>query len=230
MKRIILAAALAALGAGCFTVHRSEYPEVTMSRAPEGREIAVQLAGFEATVVSYLPVYGHETVWREHVYRDRHGRFRDGGLYPATYSTTTYIPQARLTPAFVERAQDLLEDAGFAVGLTNAAYVVEVRFAGPVVTDGDRTTECLWLLCSLLSGDYSAQTWTARLRITEAATGRLLLHRDYSQKYAAAVWGPIPILSPAAATATDADVMQSWALSALTDRALADATQFLAGR
>ena len=230
MKRIILAAALAALGAGCFTVHRSEYPEVTMSRAPEGREIAVQLAGFEATVVSYLPVYGHETVWREHVYRDRHGRFRDGGLYPATYLTTTYIPQARLTPAFVERAQDLLEDAGFAVGLTNAAYVVEVRFAGPVVTDGDRTAECLWLLCSLLSGDYSAQTWTARLRITEAATGRLLLHRDYSQKYVAAVWGPIPILSPAAATATDADVMQSWALSALTDRALADATQFLAGR
>ena len=38
------------------------------------------------------------------------------------------------------------------------------------------------------------------------------------------------VASAAAATATDADVMQSWALSALTDRALADATQFLAGR
>lgn len=230
MKRIIMAAALAALGAGCFTVHQSAYPEVTMSRAPEGREIAVQLAGFEATVVSYLPVYGYETVWREHAYRDRHGRFRDGGLYPATYSTTTYIPQAHLTPAFIERAQDALENAGFAVGLTNAAYRVEVRFTGPAVTDGDRTAEFLWLVCSLLSGDYSAQTWSARLRITEAATGRLLLHRDYSQKYAAAVWGPIPIFSPAAATATDAGVMQTWALSALTDRAMADATRFLADR
>ena len=230
MKRMISAAALAALCAGCFTVHQSESPAVTMTCAPEGREIAVQLAGFEATVVSYLPAYGYETVWRERVYRDRHGRLRDAGFHPATYSTTTYIPQVHVTTAFIERAQDALEDAGFAVGLTNAAYRVEVRFAGPAVTDDDRTAECLWLVCSLLTADYGAQTWTARLKISDAQTGRLLLRRDYVQKSAAAVWGPIPILSPAAATATDAGVLQNRALAALTDRAMADATQFLADR
>ena len=118
MRRLdkMAATALAALLAGCFTVHRSDFPDVAMTRAPEGREVSVKLAGFEATVVSYLPVYGYETVWQERVYRDRHGRLRDGGVHPETYSTTSYIPQTHVTTAFIERAQDKLEDAGSSSG------------------------------------------------------------------------------------------------------------------
>lgn len=232
MKRLdkMAATALAALLAGCFTVHRSDFPDVAMTRAPEGREVSVKLAGFEATVVSYLPVYGYETVWQERVYRDRHGRLRDGGVHPETYSTTSYIPQTHVTTAFIERAQDKLEDAGFVVGLAESDYLVDVRFTGPMRGEDDTLVQCLWLFCSLLSADYGTETWSARLRISDAKTGRVLMHRDYTQKYAAAVWGPIPIFSPAAATATDSGVMQDWVLAALTDRALADATQFLSGR
>ena len=96
------------------------------------------------------------------------------------------------------------------------------------MTDEDETVQALWVLLSALSANYSAQTWSAKLKIYEVATNKLVFSHDYSQKYSAAVWGPLPILSPAGATATDYNTMQSWCLTALTDRALADATAYLA--
>lgn len=228
MTKAMLTACVASVLCGCLTVHHCEYPEVVMSQAPAGAETRVQLSGFEATITSYVPVYGHETVWRPSHGYWHHGRYRGyGGMSTETYTTTTYIPQTNPTTAFVEQAQDRLENAGFLVNGTNAAYRVEVKFSGPTVTDGERSAQLLWLLCSALSADYGVQTWTAKLRIYDVASGKLLMHNDYSERYTAVVWGPIPILSPAGSDQTDSTVMQSWCLSALTDRAMADASAFL---
>ena len=223
----LAAAGAAALLSGCFTVHHSPYPEVRMSSLPEGRRMAVQLAGFEAALTSYTPVYGYETVYRHHAGYYHHGRYYPGYYGPETYSTTTYVPQTSPTLAFIERAQEALEGAGFGVNATGAVYRVEVKFAGPVITDGDRTAEALWLLLSGLSADYGAQTWTARLKIYDIASGDLALRADYEQKGSAAVWGPLPILSPAGSDQTDYNTLKCWTLTALTDRAMADATAFL---
>ncbi len=213
--------------AGCWTVHQTPYPDVDFSVLPSGREACVQLSGFEATVTSYVPVYGHETVWRT---RPCHRRGYGGWMSSETYSTTTYVPQTMRTTAFVDRARERFEDAGFLVGATNAVWRVDVTFSGPFVTGGDRAVSALWLVCSLLSAEYVAQTWTAGLRVYDARTGRLLMRKELSERYSAVVWGPIPIFSPAAADETSAGFMQNRCLSALTDRAVAEATAFLAAR
>ena len=156
MKRtwgFLAAAGAVAMLAGCFTVHHSPYPDVRMSSLPEGRRMAVQLTGFAATLTTYVPVYGYETVYGYNRGWWHHGRYYAGYYGPSTYSTTTYLPQTAPTTAFIERAQEALEGAGFGVNATGATYRVEVKFSGPVVTDGDRTAQALWLILSALSGN-----------------------------------------------------------------------------
>lgn len=231
-KRLTLLSVVgaAALLAGCFTVHHSEYPAVQMSNLPAGRTMPVQLTGFEATLTTYIPVYGYETVYRHTPMHYRHGRYYPGYYMPETYTTTTYVPQSQATTAFIERAQEALEGAGFIVNATGATYRVEVKFNGPLITDGDRTAEALWLILSAFSADYGAQTWTAKLKIYDTATGALVMHSDYTQKGSAAVWGPLPIFSPAGSDQTSSNTLQCWTLTALTDRAMADATAFLVSK
>ncbi len=215
---------------GCWTVHESDFPQVEFSKAPANQDVCVQLSGFEAMVTSYQAVYGYETVmrpWHTH----RHGRRYYGGISTETYATTTYVPQTTPTTAFVDRARERLEDAGYLVHATNAPrYRIDVKFSGPFISGEDRSAQALWLICSLLTADYAAQTWTADLRIYNTTTGRLLLHTDYTEKYSAAVWGPLPIFSPAGADEVTLNYGQTWCLSALTDRALADATAFIAAQ
>ena len=55
-----------------------------------------------------------------------------------------------------------------------------------------------------------------------------MFHHDYSQRYEVAVWGPLPILSPAGSSKNTFNAMQSWCLTALTDRVMADTAAFLA--
>ena len=223
----VSAAAFAAL-AGCFTVHHSEYPQTVMSRAPEGKDVAVQISGFEATVVKFIPIQGYTTAWHHTPgFYDRHGYYHHGFDHPETISTTTYIPQENKTTVFAERAASLLEDNGYLLNSNTPDYRVDVKFTGPEVNDGDRTAKLMWVILSALSADYGAETWRAELRIYDVKTGRVLFHNNYTEKYTAAVWGPIPLFSPAGSDQTDHDTMQSWALSALTERTMAEATAFL---
>jgi hypothetical protein len=104
---------------------------------------------------------------------------------------------------------------------------VDVTFNGPFVTDSEKGVKALWLLLSIFSADYSVETWTAKIKIYDIKTGKMVFHRDYSQRYEVAVWGPLPILSPAGSSKNTANAMQSWCLTALTDRVMADATAFL---
>ena len=88
----------------------------------------------------------------------------------------------------------------------------------------------MWMLLSVLSADYSVQTWSATMKIYDNKTGRLAFHHDYSQRYEVTVWGPLPILSPSGSSKGTFGAMQSWCLNALTDRAMADAASFLVSR
>ena len=222
-KNTMLAAAAMTLAAGCFTLHETPYPGAETSRAPEGKDVSVRLSGFKATITEYVPVYGYSTAYVDH------GPYRRGGHY-ATVSTQTYIPQVRQNEAFLARAQELLEEKGFLLKAETPQYLVDVSFAGPFVTEGEQWAEALWMLCSLLSADYGVQTWKAKLKVYDNSTGKIVFHRDYSQRYQVVVWGPLPFISPASSSKNSYNAMQSWCLTALTDRAMADASAFLASK
>ena len=221
MKKTIMTLSMLAF-AGCFTIIESDYPAVEMSDAGNA-DIKVQLSGFEAAITTYEDVYGYETASRYHYgYRRHHGYWG-----PSTVMTETYVPQTRATSAFIDRATEILELNGFNTKTDKPEYRVEVKFDGPFVSDGERAAEAAWTIFSLLTADYGVNTWTAKLKVYEVATGKLLMHYDYSERYSALVWGPIPLFSPAGSDKTSVSSMQRWCLMALTDRAMADATAFL---
>ena len=231
MKKIQLtfACACALALSGCFTWHETEPVQVQMSQVPNGGEIKVALSGFAATITEYIPVYGYQTyyvhggpAW------GRHGRrYWYGGHYE-TATSETLIPKVEKTEIFLRRAQNLLEDSGFLLRATPADYNVEVTFEGPFISDDERSVEWAWLLCSFLSAEYSVQNWTAKLRIYDNKTGRVVFTRDYAQKYDNVVWSPLFFIGFAGYTRNTYNYMQSWCLTALTDRAVADVTAFLA--
>jgi len=186
-------------------------------------DIKVQLAGFEASVTTYEVVYGYETAYRYHYgYRRHYGYWG-----PSTVMTEMYVPQTRPTSSYIDRATEILELNGFNPKTDKPEYRIEVKFDGPFVSDSERAAEAAWTIFSLLTADYGVHTWTAKLKIYEVATGKLLMHYDYSERYSALVWGPIPLFSPAGSDKTSSGSMQRWCLMALTDRAMADATAFL---
>lgn len=220
--RITAAVSLSLLFAGCFTVSETQFPEIAHTSVDPDKSLGVQLSGFEATVTTYIPVYGYETV-----YASRPGR-RRRHHYARVVSSETYVPQVSSTAAYMRRAVDTLEKCGFTVQTSAPRYRIDVVFSGPFVSDAENVSSFALALFSFLTADYGVQTWTARMKIYDNATGKVCLYRDYVQKYESCVWGPIPIFSPAGSDKSDCNYMQSWCLSALTDSAMADATAFLA--
>ena len=222
---IACAVALPLTLAGCWTVRETEFPNVAAVKLPPGRELRVQLAGFDATVTSYLPVYGYATVtgWDSSWY----GRRRYGGLRTTTVSTTEFVPQVAKSSAYRDRAADALEKGGCILQAAEPKYRVEVRFEGPFGEDGDGWAKFGWMVCTIFTADYDAQNWTAKLKIHDCQTGKLLHENDFTQRYETVVWGPIPIFSPGGSEKTSGSHMQNFCLTALTDRAVADALDFL---
>lgn len=225
IRAVVGTMALALVG-GCFTMHETEYPAVELSTVGQEKEVTVRVQGFEASLTEYVPVYGYETV-----YVAGHHGFRRRGFVPghyATVSTQTYLPQTRQNDTFFQRAEEMFEQSGCNVKAAQPDYLVEVHFAGPIHTDGDSTAEALWFLLSVLSVNYDVDVWTAKLKIHDNRTGRLVFAQEYSQRYNVAVWSPIPLFGPLSSSKNTYNAIQSWCLTALTDRAVADATAFLA--
>ncbi|MBO7722017.1 MAG: hypothetical protein J6T01_06395 [Kiritimatiellae bacterium] len=223
------AAAALAAAAGCFTVRETEFPVTGQLPSLAGRDVKVQIAGFDATVTTYVTAHGYSTVYNAGPWYDWHGRYRCGyGI--STVSTTEYIPRTLATPAYRNRATDLMERAGCIVQTPEPQYRVEVRFNGPFVTAGDGWATAGWMILSIFTANYGAQSWTAKLKIHDVKSGRLLLERDYLREYEVVVWGPVPIFSPAFSDKTYGSAMQDVCLSSLTDEAVADAVGFIANR
>ncbi len=225
MKRTAIAAVAAATLTGCFTLKETPYPSTEMTALAEGKAVSVQLRGFKAIVTEYMSVYGYDTVWVE---GPPYGRYGWAPGYYHAVPFTAYVPRVSESDVFMQRAKTLAESAGFVTMAQQPDYIVEVSFGGPYVTDGERCVSAMWSLLSVLSADYSVQTWTAKLNIYDNKTGKLAFHHDYSQRYEVTVWGPLPILSPAGSSKGTFGAMQSWCLNALTDRTMADVASFLA--
>ena len=229
MKKMMLIAPIVLLS-GCFTLKQTEIPVVQLTRAPQGRDVAVAVSGFAATITTYTPIYGYQTVFVDDgPYFGPHGRRYYGGGHYRTMTSETLVPNVNVSDIYLRRAQSLLEDAGFLLRASPADYTVEVTFGGPFVTDGERAVEFAWMFLSVFSAEYSTQTWTAKLRIHDAKTGRLLLGQEYVQKYEDCVWSPLFFIGLAGCTENTFNYMQNWCLTALTQRTMADATAFLAG-
>ena len=220
---------IAFLFAGCWTVRELPMPEVAVPSLPAGKDLKVQVAGFDAMVTTYETAYGYGTVsgFGEPCYGGRR-RCCYGGYGMATYSTTEYIPHTESTPVYRDRATDALERAGCVVQSKDPKYRVEVRFDGPFYESGDAWASAGWLVCTLFTADYGARNWSAKLKVHDLSTGRLLHEKDLTVRDEAVVWGPIPIFSPACASRTSDGVMTDNCLNALTDLAIADAVAFLA--
>lgn len=225
-RRIQIGFLAMTLCAGCWTVRETEIPSETFVHVPEGREVRVQVAGFEAQVTTYEAAYGYATVvdaggpW--------YGRWGRpwGGFGPTTVSTTSYIPHTSMTTVYRDLATDELERAGCVLQTPEPLYRVEVRFDGPFPRSGDAWVNAGWMLGTLLTVDYGVQEWCARLKIHDVKTGKLVFSKDYTQRCEAVVWGPIPLFSPASCNDNAPPVLKARCLTALTNRAVAEALVF----
>ena len=216
--------------AGCWTVREAELPAAAVPRLQDGKDLRVQVAGFDATVTTYETVCGYTTVsGYGPAYYDCRGRYR-GSYGTMTYSTTEYIPHTELTPVYRDRASDALERAGCILQTKDPQYRVEVRFDGPFGESGDAWATVGWMVCTIFTADFGAQDWTAKLKIHDLASGKLVHEKDLSVRDEAVVWGPIPIFSPACASRTSGGVMKDNCLRTLTDIAVAEAMAFLVER
>lgn len=206
------------LSAGCWTFNETDYPSVSVVSMPEGTNVTLGVNGFAATLMDYAAYQEFRTVYVPGHY----GRRYACPGYFETVPTVAYVPQIRQTDAYLRRAKDALERAGFAVGATTPDWTVDVAFTGPVVSGADTLRQLVWEIGTLFLCDYAAVSWTAQLRVRDNRTGRLVYHNDYVQRYETNVFGLIPLFSISAAPETSFASMQGWCLSALTDRIVAD--------
>lgn len=223
MKRIVLIAVAASALSGCWTFSTTEYPATQVVQAPAGTNMTVGVTGFAAMQTLYRDVVGYNTVYVPGYY----GRYRYRPGYVAAVPSSYVVAEAAPTDAFLLRARDSLERAGYSVGAATPELTVDVVFGGPVVESGDQAAGLAWMLCTVFFCDYEAVAWTAKLRIRDNRTGRLVFHNDYVQRYETKVFGLVPLFGIASCPETSPGYMQSWCLSALTDRAVADTTAFL---
>ena len=211
--------------AGCWTVRETDHAVPPIGSLPSGKETKVRVSGFESTVMTYDTAYTYGT-GNVGGWYDYRGCYR-GGFDMGMYSSTTYIPRVEETKAYLDRATDLLEHAGCIVKAKDPQYGIEVRFDGPFSESGDAWAEAGWLVCTILTADFQAQNWVAKLRIHDLGTGKLLHEKDIVERDEALVWGPIPLISPSTSTRTSSGTMKEKCLSALTDKAVAEAIAFL---
>ena len=222
----ILTIALLALAAGCWTFDETAYPSAPVSQAPAKDAPSLQIAGFAAAFTRYDAVHSFNTVYVPGHYGYRY--YHPG--YVETVPVTTYVPRASTTDCYARRARDSFEAAGYTIAPATADRIVEVDFSGPYADNSDFWKALGWQLGTVFFCDYSASRWAAKLRIRDGKTGKLLFTHDYEQRFETHVFGLIPLFGISASDATSMVRQQDWCLSALTDRAVADATAFLSRR
>lgn len=225
--RLFGCSAISLFLAGCWTVRETDHAGMAVTALPPGKDVRVQVAGFDTTVTTYETAYGYGTVssFGGPCY-GRCGRYYDG-YGTTTYQTTAFIPHTEATSAYRDRATDALERAGCIVQTKDPQYRVEVRFEGPFAESGDGWATAGWMVCTIFTAEFNAQGWSAKLKIHDMRTGKMIYEKDFAERDEAVVWGPIPIFSPACSSRTSADVMKGICLAALTDRAIAEAVGFL---
>ena len=224
LKTAAAALACAMIVSGCWTFNETPYPLTVPTRLQDDSKApSVKLEGFETVITSYDAVTGFQTVYVPGYCGRRHWH---GGYYE-TMPVTSFVANRRPYDGFRRRARDIFEKNGFTIAVNESERIVEVDFDGPYQKDGDALIQLGWQLGTIFFCDYGSVLWKARLRIRDGKNGRLLFSQDYDQSFETHVFGLIPLFGISSSDATSYSRMQNWCLSALTDRAIADATEFL---
>lgn len=224
-KPTAFAVVLAGSATGCWTFGKSEYPACEVTRANNSTNVTIAVTGFDAVVTEYETIYGTAAVYVPGHYGYRH-------YHPGFYDiqTTSYLmPQHRATDMFRARASESFEDAGYVlagVGIA-ADYSIDVRFEALEREAGDAAAELGWILGTLFFCDYESAEWSAKVRLRDNHTGKIVFRHVYRQRYEAKSVGLLPLFCASANHELSLGYSQGWCLTALTDRVVADVTAFL---
>ena len=225
-KTLLFASAFAVVLSGCWTVSETEFPAVSTTAAPSGKSVIVKFANFRTGVYEYKAVEGHETMQGAADINDVKKEFQQNYVD----SSMSWMLQNSASGSLVSRAMTELARQGYTVDPKKAKYQIEIAFKGPELPEHDVLRQCGYYLCTLFTAENTKVTWSAEMQVRNAATDELYLKKDYTQEYEIMTWGPLPLLSPCFSLKTSVTHANSWALTALTDIAIADATAFIANK
>ena len=210
---------------GCWTVSEPEFPDVEVTRLPAGKTASVSLSGFEVELQKYVPVEGHEQM------KTNSGDRVDGPCVKASGATNVfYATRNTVSSKLMDRVSIGLERKGFEIKTMKPQYVIDMKYEGPFDRDYDAAKWMGLSLCTIFTADKNAETWTGRMRVFDYAAKKQLFVKHYTNECAVSVWGPIPIASPACHPRITCTACSSWALTAMTDEAIADASKFISDR
>ena len=225
INTLLVAGSIAVLLAGCWTVSETEYPDVEVARLPAGKATSVSFSGFEVDLQKYVPVEGHEQMKTSAADRV------DGPCVKENNSTNQfYMTRNTVSRKLIDRASVGMERKGFEIKTRKPQYVVDMKYAGPFDRDYDALKWIGLSLCTILTADKNVQIWTGDLKVYDRATKKAIFEKNYTNEYSVAVWGPIPIASPACHSKITCTACSSAALTALTDEAIADASKAIIDR
>ena len=222
---LLVAGAISLLFAGCWTVSETEYPDVEVTRLPSGKAASVSFSGFEVDLQRYLPVEGHEQM------KTNKDDRVDGPCVKENSATNQfYMTRNTASRKLVDRASVGMERKGFEVKTLNSQYVIDMKYAGPFDRDYDALKWIGLSLCTIFTADKNVQTWTGDLKVYDRATKKAIFEKSYTNEYSVAVWGPIPVASPACHSKITCTACSSTVLTAMTDEAIADASKAIIDR
>lgn len=223
---LLVVLAFAGVLSGCWTVSETEFPQVSTTPAPSGKSVVVKLANFRTGVYNYKLVEGHETMQGaadpSTVKRDFQQSYVD--------SSMSWMLQSSASGSLVSRAMTELMRQGYTINPDAAKYQIELAFEVPVLPEHDVLRQWGYYLCTIFTAENTKVTWSAKLQVRNAETDENLFEKRYTQEYEVMSWGPLPLLSPCFSLKTSVCYVNSWALTALTDLAIADASAFISNR
>jgi len=221
MKVTSLLPVLSLLIVGCWTVSETEYPTVAVTPS---QGVRVKLTNFRTGDYNYLPVEGHESMSGTEIDPLLIGPDRE------TQTETSWRMQHAASGRRTSRMVAELKRKGYVIDMRKPQYVIDVKFSEPTWPDNDVLRQLGYCICTLFTAENMIVTWTARLTIRDGVTNKVLYRKDFEQTYDITVWGPIPVGSPACCEKSSHTGVNSWTLTALSDRAIAEATAFITGR
>ena len=209
---------------GCWTVSETEYPDVEVAKLPAGKAASVSFSGFEVDLQKFVPVEGHEQM------KTNADDRVDGPCVKESNSTNQfYMTRNTATRKLVDRASIGMERKGFEIKTHNPNYVVDMKYEGPFDRDYDALKWLGLSICTIFTADKNVETWAGHLKVYDRATKKPIFEKSYTNEYSIAVWGPIPIASPACHSRITCTACSTAALTMLTDEAIADASKAIVG-
>lgn len=225
INTLLAAVSVSFLFSGCWTVSETEYPDFEATRLPAGKTASVSFSGFEVDLQKYVPVEGHEQMKTNSADRTNGPCVKASGAQNVFYATRNTV-----SSKLIDRASIGLERKGFEIKTMKPQYVIDMKYAGPFDRDYDALKWIGLSLCTIFTADKNVQTWTGDLKVYDRATKKAIFEKSYTNEYSVAVWGPIPIASPACHSKITCTACSSAALTSLTDEAIADASKAIVDR